>query len=264
MPFVQTLDALAQGGLTVRYRGSTERQKLTIDVIRSGRCQAPCLAAYNLRNSLNLGFAGGADFHPTTGFGEVLAESPDLQGPELHWEIDVAGLSPLALRNLIENHSSIYAPPQQMVIVGSLALDDSPLSVTEQKVVPWLDSFEAYPMAWPEPGFEIEEDTIPKGAFIRVDLDGLATSEVLEKFHWTVACWNGQTQKYPLSNRKKQRNKDIRQVSEDPQLGHTKSSLTASWQYLDIYFDPGRDLLINGLVWFHHKVAPIRRVHIGL
>ena len=263
MPYIPTLDfAKKKGALTVSYRGSAERQRLTVDIEhRKSVDVVECgyLQMFGIKHAVNSGYCGGELFPPSSGYFEILSEPP-APAKSFHWDLEVSGLAPGWMRTFVERQMSGDSPVKHMAIHGSLPLDSSPHSVTERDVIAWLDDTTSFPGAWPHVPFEVEVSSLPKGAFLRVDFASqLVTPELLQEFTDWLANWGGIGAWLPDA------------AQEEPTLftskdsaARTKSAITVQWNDLDVSFEPARDSLINGMIRFHEQVAAIRKLKLEL
>lgn len=263
MTLYANLDFIANGKLSVAYRGSAKPQKLTIREVWPERCIVPNPHLSVIEYALEMGMGGGADFSPLEASVKRINEPKDWEAKKQRWELEVTGLSPLWLHQFVVSHASPIQPLESLEILGSHRLDDSPLSLSDSHVRDWLNHPTTFPGMWGESFFEVEMDEIPKGAAITLALEGATSAPLQEKFHEFVECWSSVTGTFPTSSGKKLRNTDEKQL-ESPQLSRSKSKLTARWSYFDIAFEPGYNVLVNGLSWFHHNVAKIRKAEIKL
>jgi hypothetical protein len=211
------------------------------------------------------GGVGGAEFPPWAASIQVL-EGPKLPADEgaqsrsLRWRLRVAGVSPYFLRNVVDLSSG--AKVKSMSITGSLPLDASPLSVREAHVRAWLDDENAYMKAWPDPGFAVVEKETPKGSTVKVKLAQEASDDVEKAFRDHVYTWHGAVGMYVSA--KKGPTGRIGTQTAFPTFGRTKKELLAKHDHFDHVRGPSRDALVCVLAHFHHAVAKIDKVEIGL
>jgi len=261
MPYLPTLEFVKKNGLFVRYRASGERQRLIVDIVHkkpTDLLDYCYVHLHRLKHAINRGYCGGSEFSPGAGYCEIVVAPPKCLR-EYHWELEVAGVAPKWMRTFVEGQMSAEAPVKSMSIVGSLPLDSSELSVTENQVMPWLEDTSTFPGMWPQVPFEVEVSSLPKGAFLRVDLAQTVTGKLLEIFIDWLADWSGIRANLP----------DSTETQLSPPVGggrqaRSKSAITVQWDSFDIAFGPARDSLVNGMVRFHEQVAQISRVQLEL
>jgi hypothetical protein len=268
-PFLKGLDFL-NGGFYLAYRGAEEPQVLTIEL----KLDAPspdglaALIMATLVDVINHGAAGGAEFAPTTGSAKILSgpSSPaheGAKGPLFRWELEVAGVSPLFMRNIVEALRKAgdlnVQPVRSLAISGSLPVDTSALSVRDAFLGLWVCDTTTYPKAWPTPGFLIKDYETATGARVRARTAGRANAKTLRAFHETAECWLNAIAEYPA------RSDPAPGFAEYiPELAHTRSELVARYHVFDYTPLAARDTLINCLCWFHANVAPLVEAEIGL
>lgn len=269
MPLLDDLE-FAQAGLAVSYRGSPEPQSLTIYVAT----EHPQEGAYGPRfittliNVINAGGAGGAHFHPATGLAELLSgpEYPEAEGPHFNWELRVAGVSPLFMRNIVEAlrlSGGLDNPTQTMSIRGSLPLDDTELSAREAEVKAWLDDPDAYVGEWPDPGFPIKEREIP-GASLRVRLGKSLNAQTEDLLKGVCLQWLAATHDYMNEYGEPILDEPDRLARLLPKFGATKRELRAYCEEFTRTRGPSRAMLVNMLARYHAQVLPIESAEIAL
>jgi hypothetical protein len=149
MPFLNKLE-FVEKSLSVSYRGSLEPQTLDISADvpwplhdMFGDMGPLCVQYFILQ--VNRGLFGGTEFAPTDGKAELLeGPKPKRVPPQVsdyHWVIQLSGVTPVALRVLIEELRMApgrIIPLNGLTLRGSLQLDNSELSVREGEVAAWL------------------------------------------------------------------------------------------------------------------------------
>jgi hypothetical protein len=256
--------------LDIAYRGSEAPQALEIRLRLPGTAELP-LAAWavgTLVECVNRGLAGGAEFAPGRGFARLVAgptgegpEVPGELGPELRFQLEVAGVSPRFIRTIVEYLAPTGHPHAALVltVVGGLAPDGTRLSVRGVELARWLDDPALHPEAWSAPGFRVTPKVAPRGASVRVRLQRALTAEVAIELERTISAWQSAVLTYPnLAG-------DDRGLM-DPHctFARTRTDLLARVSLFDHATAPTRDQLVNALAWFHERVAPIAEVEIAM
>lgn len=269
MPLLDDLD-FVQTGLSVSYRGSVEPQTLTIYVGTEGQQEAAYGPRFitTLINVINAGGAGGAHFHPAQGLAELLSGPtyPDAEGPQFNWDIRVAGVSPLFIRNIVEAlrlSGGLDNPTQVMSIRGSLPLDATELSVGETEVKAWLDDPLVYVGEWPEPGFPIREREI-LGASLRIVLGKDLNAQTEDQLRGVCLQWLAATYNYVNEYGEPILDEPDRIARLLPKFGATKRELRAFFEEFTRIRAPSRAMIVNMLARFHALVLPIEEVEIAL
>lgn len=258
-----------QEHLSVEYRASDKPQTLVIEAHISAIPVFPT-GPLNMRwfeSTIGAGGAGGAEFSPTTGSvehvsGPLKTTDDGSRGPNYRWEMRVAGVSPLFLRNIVPSFGTIGAPGKTtfLRITGSLPLDDSPLSVREAAVIRWLDDRESFMKAWPDLGFPVKtKEGASRAATVRVRFCQAVTKKLVEKLELTIAIWVMAIGHYPsLDFSHRGRGQGVTQTAK------TKSEVVCTYPAFDYAREPAQAVLVNMLACFHAKVAPIAEAEITL
>jgi hypothetical protein len=256
--------------LDVAYRGSLSPQTVDVGVELAGPAELPLApwAIGSLVDCINHGLAGGSDFAPNAGSAKLEAgptgqgpAAPDELGPKYAFRLTVAGVSPRFVRVLVENLAASGHPSavKTISVVGSLPTDISKLSVRERELADWLDDPNAYPAAWPTPGFAVVTKPIPRGATVNVTLARGDMNQLAPILEETLSAWQSAVLTYPtaaLSGRGVM----------DPHaaFARTRTELRAKVSLFDHVRGPARAALINALTWFHETIAPLARVEIAM
>ena len=271
MPFLPRME-FAKDHLAVAYRGSLEKQTLDVRLKIPSKAPGPTGVGGMLAivSAINEGLAGGAEFHPAKGRAKVLSgplksAAPGARGPSFAWKLEIAGVSPLFLRILIEAFR-VFGFPQPVVsmsITGSLPLDDTPLSIHEREILPWLatwcEDVTHYPKAWPAPSIPIKRIDGPRGASIRLKLAGGAVTKVIaDNLIRHLGAWTFSVLSYP--NRSLGGPGHMQFI---PKMAQSKTELTARFDDFDYVPGPNGDMLVNLLERFHTKVAPLAEATIA-
>jgi hypothetical protein len=246
--------------LSVAYRSSLERQRIDIQMTSSEMSSAYVQMLALVRH-INSGAASGSEFPPESSFAKIIRDTPDKNGPNYDWQLEIAGMSPKFIRQFVERLRGVsrkgYA--MSLAIRGSFALDESPLSVTEREVIAWLDDPNAYPGAWPSPGFPVEREFPPKGASVRVRLAGKANKKILSGFRNVLAIWSNLTLEFFDAKGEQMGRSDF-----NPSIAASGVELSARYGIFDRVREPSAAALINLLGRLHHDVAPIEKAIIAL
>jgi hypothetical protein len=266
MPIHPLARLMKLSGVTVAYRGSEQPQLVDIRVQIKSKSPV-AIARLNLRylvDAINAGAAGGAESAPTVGSAKLVKGSfkgtePDATGPKFAWTLELAGVSPKFVRVLVEQLSmagGARLPVQSMSIVGKLApVARDPLSVREDTLIPSLDDADAYPAAWPDPGFEIAHTSIARGLTTTLALSRTPTPDLVETLEELLTLWATATTSYPNAAKK-----SSSMMTPMPAVTRKRSELTARWETFDAHPPPKLAILTNMLARFHREVCPIARV----
>lgn len=256
--------------LDVGYRASAEPQTVDVRVKSSGPAELPYTpwAAALLVECVNRGLAGGREFSPSAGSavleagptGEGAPQAGEL-GPDYSFRLRVAGVSPLFLRTMVESLSTSAHPSActAVSIVGSLALDGSPLSVRSAQLSEWLRDADAYPGAWPVSEFRVVDEIAARGAAVRVTLQTAAPGEVAAEFERTVSAWQSAIRTMPNLARTARG-----WAAPQAAFACTRTELFARLELFDHAPPVARAALVNALAWFHARVAPLAEARIAL
>jgi hypothetical protein len=268
MPLLDRLD-FAKSALTVRYRASAEPQELSIDVKLARRASEECAPQIIRRqiDVISFGAAGGAEFAPWQGNAELLSgpwDPPQSLGPSLSYRLRIAAVSPRYVRTMVEHlrECGAKAKVQAMNIVGSLPLDASELSLSEEQVRRWLDAKTAYPGAWPEVPFPLHTRRTDETAEFRVVLGKSLTPKLREDLEMLSFLWLNTVTDYV--NEDGERVELYRIDKRFPTFGRTKTEFRATYKEFLHVRDPSRAVLSNMLVRFHHRIAPIVEAEIAV
>ena len=254
---------LAGVSLDVAYRGSAEPQTLDIGIELAGEAELP-LAPWAIGRfvaAINRGLAGSADFAPASGRAVLEADAPKPLGPSYTFRLEVTGVSPIFLRVLVEKLAGCGHPHalEAISIVGSLPPDGTRLSVRDRELRGWLAEPGAYPLVWPEPGFDVETRPAPRGASVKVALAQSNVDEVGEELEATISTWHSVLLGYGDARRRG------RGVSEPhATFARTRRDLFAKIGLFDHDRGPARAALVNTLARFHVAIAPLAAVTIAM
>ncbi len=258
------------GGLYIACRASAEPQRLEIRVEAAGP-DSLGMGTSILRSFLAVvesGATGGVDFAPTLGRASIVSgprspDDPGGRGPVFEWEVEVASVGPLYLRHVVEDFALAGWPDHPVVSIalrGSLSLDDSPLSVRTADVRRWLRDADAYPGLFGAPPFSVVDLDCEGGrdAVVRVRPAGVAARPLLDAFDLTLVRWASYLVGLPS-----------RAAGPIGSSGLFRSAasrreIVARFEDFDVWREPARSALLNVIARFHHEVAPLERVEVGL
>lgn len=257
--------------LWIRYRASADPQRVDIHVRTTGAM--PVAVEYGrvfmrrVIDTIELGAAGGSLFDPAAGSAKLVAAPPEGEalGPDYVWSAEVAGVSPRALRTMVEHlrHSGGgFFPVTSMSITGSLPTDRSELSVTEEEVKRWLRDPEAYIDAWPEPGFPVTPREVSSGAAIRVTLADEITPELSDALRTALIAWVNVTSEYVADTGEHIRVGNSWEML--PVFGMGRHELRARYRQFPRRKGPSRDALVNMIARFHRTTAKVEELSVGL
>jgi hypothetical protein len=264
-PLLEGLEFVHEG-LFVSYRGSLDAQQLDFAVsLHTPVLPARAVHAMTLVvDAINLGAAGGAHFPPWAGHAEALDgfRPRRTKTTELAFSINVAGVAPAFLRNVIELLREA-GDIEQLSVNGSLPLDDTELSVQEHVLAGWLADTDAYPEAWLRPGFDVGRGAAPKRgrSLVSVELLGAPQARTKAAFEKLVTTWLGIIATYV--------GRDGRPV--DPAKARPQVTIEASGKHLHVFLDgfpfapaPAEAILVNMLAGFHARTAKVAKVGLAL
>lgn len=269
MPLLDDLD-FVQNSLSVSYRASQEPQTLSIYVATDHAEEAAYGPRFitTLINVINSGGAGGVHFHPATGLAELLSGPtyPEGEGPQFNWDLRVAGVSPLFVRNIVEAlrlSGGLENPTQAMSIRGSLPLDDTELSARETDVKAWLEDPLAYVGEWIDPGFPIKQRESPN-AGLRIRLGKNLNAATEDELKGVCLQWLAATLNYMNEFGEPILDEPDRLARLLPKFGATKRELRAFYEEFTRSRVPSRAVIVNMLARFHAQVLPIEEVELAL
>ena len=266
MPLLKGLDFATAGRLSVAYLASDEPQILRVEMTTDAlpKMGVAPLGIGALARIVNLGGAGGGEFAPGAGAARVisgpLGGTPESIATRYSWDLEVAGMSPLFVRTIVERlRVAGGCHVTSMSIVGSLPVDGGPYSVTDREVRAWLDDTHAYPGTWHSPGFPIVERRIMRGATMKLAMGGDLDHEKLLRFKETVSVWHLAIANVLSLSHERQGVADA-----TPRVSRSKSELCARYDVFDFDRVPAKATLINMLSRFHAEAAPIEEAQIAI
>lgn len=267
MPLLPHLEFTSRA-LTVAYRASLDPQDVTIDVAVAGFPVAPFahMAARAVVDAVNGGAAGGAVFSPSAGRAERLAgpwEDADSLGTSYRWVIEVAGVAPLFVRNMVEElrRAGMDRDVVAMSIVGSLPVDASPMTVREPHVRAWIEDPAAYLPAWPSPGFPVSFSLRDTGVALRLEMAQPISPLIRQALEDLSVNWLNFIRNYPGDHGGVVYPDPHRTL---PSFGQSKTEFRALYADMPHARGPSRALLVNLLTRFHERVARIAAAEIAL
>jgi hypothetical protein len=256
--------------IRVAYRASAEPQQLYVDLVLA-EPDPNALAPARVRTlieAINAGAAGGAEFAPTVGAARLVSGAqPGLDpaawdhGPSYRWVIEVRGVSPRFLRSVVEVLAIAAAPVATVAIgiAGVLRPDESALSVHTAQLLAWCAEPTAYPARWPALPFEVHEETIPRGAALRVAFGDDAGPDQVEILGERLAVWGFLTTTCPSLARD-----SIGGRTFIDRLGVTLREYSRFVEEFDLAQEVAAAPLFNLLARFHAEVVPISRVDLRM
>jgi hypothetical protein len=267
MPLLPHLE-FASRALTVSYRGSLDPQDVTIDVAVLAPPAAPFahMAMRAVVDAVNAGVAGGDVFSPGAGRAERLAGpwyDADALGANYRWVIEVAGVAPLFVRNMVEElrRAGMNRDVVAMSIVGALPVDATPMSVREAHVRAWLDDAGAYLPAWPSLGVPVTSTPRETGAALRLEMAQPISPPVRQALEDLSVNWLNFIRNY-VGERGGMVYADPHKTL--PSFGQSKTEFRALYEEFLYAKGPARALLVNMLARFHERVARIAAAEIAL
>jgi hypothetical protein len=253
----------AETHLAVAYRAAKEPQLLNVQVRTAGVAETPFAAAaiQAFVDLANAGGAGGSELSPASGKAKIVTQPIDPQGTDRTWVIEVAGVSPRALRNLVEamRRAGDGHAVTSLSVWGELAPDGSPLSVREDVLRRWLAGPDMHLERWAEVPFGVNLGDAARGGRVRASVRGGTTPELLEAFESLITLWMVSILDYPDHLREKRGTLD-----RDPRIGRTRGELSANFARFDYATAPAWALLCNLLCGFHERSAKLLEVDVAL
>lgn len=248
--------------LDVAYRGSLEPQLLDVAVKLAGPAELPLAtwAIESLVKCINHGIGGGAEFPPAAGKAKLEAGGEASLGPAYAFRLSVAGVSPRFLRVFVEHLACAGHPhkTESISIVGSLPTDGTAVSVRETQMAAWLNDADAYPAAFPNPGFPVAAKSIPRGMVMKATVAAGRLDAVAAELEETFSAWQTAVLTYPTLGKKG------RGVSAPhATFARTRTELCAKLPLFDHTREAARAQLVNAIARFHVAVAPIAALEIS-
>jgi hypothetical protein len=267
MPILSNLEFVTSA-LAVAYRPSPDPQELRITIHTEGPASqesAPQIIR-GLIETIRRGGAGGAMFHPALGDAELLAgpwDPPQSLGPDYLYVLRVSAIAPKFFRTMIEALRGAGWDKRVvgMSLVGSLPRDPDALWVDDAMVRPWFDDPDAYLERYPSVPFALDHEEKNTGADLRVELGQNIDPKIREELEILSIRWLNAIKDYVDPEGEQAIWRLDRRF---PKIGRGKREFSASYEELAHTRGPAADMLINLLVRFHAKVAPIRRVELQL
>ncbi len=255
-------------GLLVAYRASAEPQELVIDVATAGKADFPMSVASlrSLLEAINRGAAGGSVFSPLAGFAKRIDgpwEGEATLGPSYRWTVEIAGVAPLFMRNMVEElrRAGANHPVTRLSIVGSLPVDDGPLSMREGPLRGILNDRDNYLTAFPHKEFSVHHEPTDQVANLRVELATRVTPEIRSEFEATCIWWLNVIRNYVSDDGLEVAMSASKSL---PVFGSSRSELRAHYREILFKRPPALAALKNLLYRFHKDVAPIAHAAVHL
>jgi len=262
VPFLPGLE-FAQTHLAVAYRGAPEPQLLHVQVRTAAPAETPFASAAidAFVDLVAAGGAGGAEFPPSAGKARIAAQPIDPLATDRTWSLEVAGVSPRALRGLVESlrRAGSPHPVTSLSVLGERPTDGSPLSVRDDVLGGWLERPDVYPERWAQVPFGVNLEDAARGARVRAAVRGGTNPALLEDFEALMMLWTVSILDYPDHLREKRGT-----IDRDPRIGRTRGELSVNFARFDYEAAPAWALLSNLLVGFHERVAPLIEVDVAL
>lgn len=264
MPFAPATQLMNLQGLAVRYQASAEPQTLEVSVRMKKKYLYSLLRPEmgTLVEVMASGGASGDEFAPSSSRAKLVhgtfdAKAPGGEGPEFAWTLEVAGISPLFLRVMIDDlaasgGSGVRA--DSIMITGSLAPSGDPLSVDDRKMSAWLDDPTAFPKACSQSGFPITYAPATRGATVKLGFRNDTSPALLEKIQELLANWSLVTGTFPDAAHKRHH---FGMADVTPKLSRKKFEIVARWNEFTFDPKPKFALLTNMLVHFHENEAAL-------
>lgn len=250
--------------LFVSYRGSLESQELEIRLELESPIPSGSATPFveSIIDAIARGGAGGAHFAPSAGEVEKLDgtwRGAKSKGPSLAFTLGVRGVSPRFLRNVVEILSGV-GEVRQLAISGSLALDDTELTVREDRIRTWLSDPTAYLEEWSRPGFVVREAP-SRAARVEIVCAESLGIRVRPKLKRVLEGWMPSIAHYVS---KAGNAVEPAQVDWKPKIEFDGKHAVAVFKKFPFAKAPARAVLVNLLSRFHDTVTPIRSVTAGL
>ena len=252
---------------SLSYRASEEPQLLDIDLLAKGKVFPfpPTITLQAWIDHANLGFAAGAEFPPSDTrveqvSGRRLTDAGDSMGPAYRFGLSVSCVSPFYLRNLVDRLSTPSATVDvaHLRITGTLRVDDSPLSVTSERMQKWLKDRAAYPGRPSMLPFALVERSVKRGRRVRVTFVRAPSAEQLRSFQLLTSHWRNAIARYPdvAGDAPGSTSFGVQQVTQE---GSVVTTELTKFLYAPA---PAIDSLLGALVRFHAETLPIASVHV--
>ena len=270
MPLLSQLD-FCRSGLSIRYQASDRPQALFVEVIVDGTPAQPFAnwAMQCVLDTVNFGGGGGDIFSPAECSLEMIAGplSPEEALRSTYaWELKAKAICPGFMRNVVEElrRAGFDRSPLTMSIRGEIPTDGSEMSVTERKVLGWLDDPRAYPAAWPKPPFPL--NVVSKGdsgveADIRMVVGAPIDPALRTDLEFFVLRWLNAIRNYVAEDGEEVLFNPNRMR---PTFGQSRTEFRAYFPYFVYGSDAARAMLINMMTRLHHDRVPVLEAEIGL
>lgn len=253
-----------RSALVVRYHPSAQPQRLRIRsrVESCGLIPWPAMGVLTCRRWLERGFGGGDLFPPWTSTGSWVSgpmpNRPEARELECEWELEVAGVDPVFLGPMV---STLTLSNPDHPLLSLQIHGDAPNSgavTTEEDVLGWMTDTATFPSSWPDVPFELGTTDEPRDASVRVALAAPHDDSTFESLEATLSVWSMVAAHYP--NRDRDALGDMMAPTVEV---CAPSEVTFRMKDFDFLRDPVQDVLLNGLIAYHHRVAAIASVTIG-
>ncbi len=163
------------------------------------------------------------------------------------------------MRNIVEVLREV-GEVRQLAISGSLALDDTELTVREDRMRTWLSDPTAYLEEWARPGFTIRE-TPSRAARIEIECTESLGIRMRPKLKRAIEGWMP-TIAHHVS--KAGNAVESSQIDWKPKIEFDGPTAVAVYRKFPFAKAPARAALVNILSRFHDSVLPLRSLTAGL
>lgn len=267
MPILDALD-FTRNDLAVTYRASDAPQTLSFRIRTQGPIADPELGSMveDLIGVVEMGGAGSDVFPPEIGAAKLVAGDPGAPGPDLAFDLEIRGAAPVFLRSAIESVRFVGGIDNLIVamhVSGSLPLVPGAPCAREADVRAWLDDPDAYPRAWPSPGFKVIAGKA-MGALIRIRLGVRVDATIEEHLRSVVFHWLYATNTYVSSHAEWMPNEPRHLSRLMPKFARARNEFRVTIEQFTRRPGPARALLVNMLARFHATVAPVGEAEIAL
>ncbi len=175
---------------------------------------------------------------------------------ELNAVLKLSSTSTWSVQSLI---GMLLPNATELSLRGDLPVDGTELSLSTDRFLARDAANGLFPERWPDLPFALEVDEAPRGAALRVTFAGDVPKDytsgpvgIGERMPLlagllTFSYWDrGHDQ--------------VASVSMMPKLAQTARELSATWARCQIHPEPFTNILVNHLIWVHHKEIPIESV----
>ncbi len=252
----------------VSYRASHNPQVVCIrarweGVTRRTACDVSRLLHRN-EESMREGFAADGHFSPLDAEAEFF-DVPDLSDsskplPQLDVKLRVRSVSEWFLRYLV----AVLAPHHvELSIQGELALDGGPDCLDTARFVSKNGDPTAHPGAWPDVPFEFDVGEASRGASLRIDFGGEVPKDYATGPRGIGVRAPRLAGMMTLTFRDRS-GEQAAALDLMPRIKIGKREVSVNWNNFAVQFEPFTNILLNHLIWVHHREIPIEKVQLRL